>query len=1099
MTHPALPRRRDRVRDRTPIWLSRILFLAGLLSLIGALITTGSIYFWVTLPFNLLALPIGPGLFPAALLIVLAGPIGRRYRAAHSILLGLMLLTTLTSLLAVVIIVGNFIPELELDAGDVWLAWVSVVTNVAATAYVWWARPAFVVRMRARPVRNALGILVSGLVVAYLVVFGLLTAVSELPAWPARARWSLMAVLGISSDTSPWPAADWVHVVGGLLAGSAVVAAFYLLWRAETEAIGMSADDELRVRALLLEHGEDDSLGYFATRRDKAVTFSPDGRAAVAHRMHGEVAVASGDPIGDPDSWPAAIDAFLTHAHASGRYATVLSASRNGAELYARRGLTALALGDEAVLHTDRFTLAGPAMRAVRHAVGRVERAGYTAEINRFAALTPEAREEAADLADLWRGSDTERGFSMALGRVRDPADGQCLLVLAKDAQGEPQGLLSFAPWGRHGASLDLMRRSPAADNGITEFMVASLMKHAEELGIQRISLNFAVFRHVFSAAEQVGAGPVTRLSNALLKLASRFYQLDSLYRSNDKYSPQWSPRLLCYEPGLTAARAAWAMAVAEGFLPSPRRGSEEVVRDEHFLTQLRALEAAPPVPALPTRKLNDQQRVRRRKAAEMDAAGRAPNPPSVPRSHSIAEARTLLSGAAEGRPSELHTGEVVSITGRVRALRDLGGVTFAVLEEDGERLQALVSAETTPADQRTDFRRWVDLGDIVSVTGELGTSRSGEPSLWLASWQMAAKCFNPMPDLHSRLAENARARNRVLDLITSDDSLDHLRRRGLGVQALRAALVGEGYLEVETPMLQQIHGGAAARPFITHINAYDMELYLRIAPELYLKRLTVAGMGRIFEVGRNFRNEGADATHNPEFTACEVYAPYTDYVEMRELTRRLILAMATAVNGRPVAIRPDGNGGVIEVDLTPEWPVVTIHEAVSRASGHQLHPDSSRDEVATACRAHEIDVPAGASAGELVMELYDALVEKQTTFPTFYCDFPREVSPLARPHRSVPGLTEQWDLVAFGAELGCAYSELTDPLDQRDRLTAQSLAAAAGDPEAMQLDEDFLASLEYGMPPTGGLGIGVDRIIMLLLGQPIRATLAFPFVRPQG
>ncbi|MGD8149610.1 amino acid--tRNA ligase-related protein [Ornithinimicrobium sp. Y1694] len=215
-------------------------------------------------------------------------------------------------------------------------------------------------------------------------------------------------------------------------------------------------------------------------------------------------------------------------------------------------------------------------------------------------------------------------------------------------------------------------------------------------------------------------------------------------------------------------------------------------------------------------------------------------------------------------------------------------------------------------------------------------------------------------------------------------------------------------------------------------------------------------------------------------------------------MTRRIVLRVAQAVNGRPVALRPDGAGGVREVDLTAPWPVVTIHQAVSRASGHELSATSTVAEVAAACEEHGIEVPGGASAGQLVMELYEALVEKQTDYPTFYCDFPQEVSPLARPYRSVPGLTEQWDLVGFGAELGCAYSELTDPIDQRERLTEQSLAAAAGDPEAMQLDEDFLEALGYGMPPTGGLGLGVDRIVMLLLGQPIRATLAFPFVRPR-
>jgi lysyl-tRNA synthetase class 2 len=276
------------------------------------------------------------------------------------------------------------------------------------------------------------------------------------------------------------------------------------------------------------------------------------------------------------------------------------------------------------------------------------------------------------------------------------------------------------------------------------------------------------------------------------------------------------------------------------------------------------------------------------------------------------------------------------------------------------------------------------------------------------------------------------------------------------------------------------------------------MDLYLRIAPELYLKRLCVGGMRRIFELNRNFRNEGADASHNPEFTSLEAYEAYGDYTTMRELTREVILAMAVAVNGRAVAVRPSAGGGFEEVDLTRPWPVLTVHEAVSGAAGVSLTPGASRSEVAAVCARHGVRCDPDASAGQLVMALYEALVEKQTVYPTFYCDFPVEVSPLARKHRTDPRLTEQWDLVAFGTELGTANTELTDPIDQRDRLTRQSIQAAAGDLDAMQLDEPFLSALGYAMPPTGGLGLGVDRLVMILAGANIRATLAFPFVRPQ-
>jgi lysyl-tRNA synthetase class 2 len=255
--------------------------------------------------------------------------------------------------------------------------------------------------------------------------------------------------------------------------------------------------------------------------------------------------------------------------------------------------------------------------------------------------------------------------------------------------------------------------------------------------------------------------------------------------------------------------------------------------------------------------------------------------------------------------------------------------------------------------------------------------------------------------------------------------------------------------------------------------------------------------MGRIFELNRNFRNEGADATHNPEFTSLEVYQAYADYTDMRKLTRELILRAAFRVHGSPKAVRPGGGERIAFVDLGRPWPVISVHDAVSRACGVDVTPATPPTELRRRCAEHGVGSPQDAGAGDLVVNLYEALVEKRTGFPTFYTDFPIDACPLTRAHREDPRLAERWDLVAFGAEIGTAYSELTDPIDQRERLTEQSLRAAAGDPEAMQLDEAFLAALEYAMPPTGGLGIGVDRLVMMLTGTTIRDTLAFPFVRP--
>jgi lysyl-tRNA synthetase class 2 len=307
--------------------------------------------------------------------------------------------------------------------------------------------------------------------------------------------------------------------------------------------------------------------------------------------------------------------------------------------------------------------------------------------------------------------------------------------------------------------------------------------------------------------------------------------------------------------------------------------------------------------------------------------------------------------------------------------------------------------------------------------------------------------------------------------------------------------LAAREFIEVETPILQRVHGGANARPFTTHINAYDVDLYLRIAPELFLKRLAIGGVGKVFELGRNFRNEGADATHNPEFTSLEAYQAYGDYTSMRVLTRDHIIEAAIAVHGEPISRRADGT----VVRLDGEWPVHTVHGAVSRAVGQEVTPDTPLETLQAICEEKGVHWTPTMTHGAIVTELYDAFVEGQTVEPTFYTDFPLETSPLTRTHRRDPRLAERWDLVAFGAELGTAYSELIDPVDQRERLTQQSLLAAAGDPEAMEVDEEFLSALEFAMPPTGGLGIGVDRVYMMLIGASIRETLAFPFVRPSG
>jgi lysyl-tRNA synthetase class 2 len=691
----------------------------------------------------------------------------------------------------------------------------------------------------------------------------------------------------------------------------------------------------------------------------------------------------------------------------------------------------------------------------------------------------------------------------MALNRLGDPTDGRCVAVQALDASGQLRGLLSFVPWGSNGLSLDLMRRDHTAENGVTEAMVAGLVAACPDFGVRRVSLNFVVLRGVLEAAERVGAGPLVRTGNAALIFTSRFWQLETLYRTTARYQPRWEPRYLCYESAFALPRVAVAAGMAEGFLPLPPTApaphpSDRVTWEGRADVPLG--EAVAELERLDGRsnglgpRLSQAELVRRRKLTVLTAAGMDPYPVGVPRSCEAAVLRQRHCGL----PAGAHTGRSESVTGRVRALRDFGGLVFAELQDGRARIQAMLTHKGLGPDSLMLWQRAVGLGDHVSVTGEVVASDTGELSVLADSWVMAAKCLEPLPGLHASFTDaGSRARERHLDLILNETSVDAVLGRSRAVRALRDLLNERGFSEVETPVLQTVHGGANARPFTTSINAYGMDLYLRIAPELYLKRLCVGGLQNVFELGRNFRNEGADATHNPEFTSLEVYQAFADYSVMRDLVHELVLAAAVAVHGSPVARRTTPDGGVTTVDLSGPWPVVPVHEAVSDATGTELTPGTARADVLDVCRRLGVPVPTTATAGEAVGKLYEALVESTTTTPTFYTDFPLETSPLTRVHRSDPRLAERWDLVAFGMELGTAYSELIDPVDQRRRLTEQSLRAVAGDAEAMQLDEDFLRAMAYGMPPTGGLGLGVDRLLMLLTGGSVRSTLTFPFVRP--
>ncbi len=489
---------------------------------------------------------------------------------------------------------------------------------------------------------------------------------------------------------------------------------------------------------------------------------------------------------------------------------------------------------------------------------------------------------------------------------------------------------------------------------------------------------------------------------------------------------------------------------------------------------------------------LPEQVLVRRAKRDRILEAGGEAYPVAVPRTTSLAQVRERHADLAPGE----ETDDLVGVTGRVVFLRGTGKLAFATLQEgDGTRLQAMVSLAGVGEDALAAWKADVDLGDLVFVHGRVVASKRGELSVMADSWRMAAKALRPLPVLHKELSEESRVRQRYVDLVVREAARTNVRARSAVVRSLRRTLEDRGFLEVETPMLQTLHGGASARPFATRSNAFDTDLYLRIAPELFLKRCVVGGIEKVFEINRNFRNEGADSTHSPEFAMLEAYEAWGDYDSIGELTRSLVQTAAQEAFGTQVVTLADGE----EYDLGGEWTSLSMYPSLSAALGEEVTPETPREHLLAVAErlGVAVDVPR-ATHGKLVEELWEHLVADSLHAPTFVRDFPVETSPLVRAHRSVAGVVEKWDLYVRGFELATGYSELVDPVVQRERFTEQARLAALGDDEAMRIDEDFLRAQEHGMPPTGGMGMGVDRLLMALTGLGIRETILFPLVKPR-
>ena len=482
-----------------------------------------------------------------------------------------------------------------------------------------------------------------------------------------------------------------------------------------------------------------------------------------------------------------------------------------------------------------------------------------------------------------------------------------------------------------------------------------------------------------------------------------------------------------------------------------------------------------------------DRREQRVSKLEHLRARGVDAYPARVPDVCSAADALAAFEAAPEG--DETRAG----VAGRLLAIRVMGGSAFAHIADGSGRIQLYFRRDDLGEERYELFRREIDIGDHITAEGPLFCTRTGEVTLRVASWSILSKALRPLPEKwHGLRDTETRYRQRYLDLIANPEAREILVKRTRIVTAMRRFLDERGFLEVETPVLQPIYGGAAARPFTTHHNALDRTLYLRIADELYLKRLIIGGLDRVYEIGHNFRNEGISTTHNPEFTVIELYQAYADYADMMQLVEEMYLAVSDAVAGGPV-ITYQGN----EVDLTPPWRRVTMRDAILDASGLDIEALTACDALAAAARDSGIQLTKQPNWGKLVEKLFEVVVEPNLVQPTFVLDYPIEISPLAKKKPGSDRVVERFEFWVGGMESGNAFTELNDPLDQRERFAAQGRAAEGGDEEAHPMDEEYVVAMEYGMPPTGGLGIGIDRMVMLFTDQTsIREVILFPQLR---
>ncbi|MEU4314753.1 bifunctional lysylphosphatidylglycerol synthetase/lysine--tRNA ligase LysX [Nocardia sp. NPDC024068] len=988
---------------------------------------------------------------------------------------------------------------------------VALLAHLLMLAVLLASRARFGARIRRCSLRPAVTALAAGWVAAAVLGWCLVQAFpGSVVSGGQRVLWVLAGLTVnpvLRTETLAGALPFQVQFTIGLFGVLVFGATAFVLNRTRRDEYALTESDESALRALLDGPDPAGSTDYPTTRRDRSVVFTPNGRAAIGYRVEYGICLALGDPVGARDSWPQAVEAWQRHAQRFGWTVAVIGASESAVPIYRRAGLVPVPAGAEAVLDSRTFSLATPELKPVRAVVTGLRKQGMTVRIRRQRDIPTSELAQLAVFAESRYPGAGERAYPLPLGRLGDRQDGNCLLVEALDADARLLGLLSLVPWGRTGATLELIRRSPDTTEEITDLLIAELALHAEQHGVHRISLNFTVFRSVFEAAGYPAAtGPahgVRSIPGRVAALArgastvplaySRWWQLAQLHRASMRYQPQWVPRFVLCADRRALPAIAVAAAAAEGLLPRFGRkntafthtGTHRAAPDTAVTPPVSTVTVTDPdsVPARDPRP--EQVRVRTGKLDRLATADIDPYPLPFPPTHTVAAARRAPRGTT------------VRVSGRVLRLRDCGGVIFAVVRDWTSDIQLLLDRDRLGTQRCAEFGELVDLGDLVSVSGQLGHSRRGELSLLVADWRMLGKCLRPLPEKWRGLSDpELRMRRGYLDLMTDRDARDLLARRSAVVRSLRDVLHDCGFLEVTTPVLRNSRDGAFTRGMRTHLDADNTDLHLRVSAGLSLKRLCVGGVEKVFELGPGFRNTRADSRHLPEFTLLEAYEAHSDHRRVMTLCRQLIQQAALAANDSLIAMRPTADGSLEAVDLSGEWRVRSMYRALAEEIGAEITPRTELADLRELCEKADIAYQPAWDRGRVAYALYEKLVVETTREPTFYTDFPAGISPFARPRRDDETLAERWDLVAHGIELASGRSELTDPVEQRRRLAERSRLAAGGGPATVELDEDFLCALEYAMPPTGGLSLGVDRVIMLLTGRTIRETQLFPLVR---